>query len=152
MAAVQKNIKKEPSQGGVVLMISRDMKKIFFVLIALTLVFCACNKEQTTNIEKRNPLVFKAVIEGSPESKVTLDGRIPKWEVGDSIRINNNYIYKAQEAGYTSTFVAAGEEAGDAPYKALFPAAYSVQWGTPTMFFPPDDACPWVEGRFRMPM
>lgn len=132
------------------------MRKHIFAILALAAALCACNKEQPTNTD---PVIFTATMEGTPGTKVTLDGKMPNWEVGDAIKINKEFTYKAQSAGTTTTFWADGREVGAAStYEAIFPTSYvsGSSWGgSPTewvYYLPVDEEYEWVDGNFNMPM
>lgn len=129
------------------------MKMRILTMMIIAVALCACNKAQEKNNPNEIPLIFTATIESTPGSKATLDGMTPSWEVGDQIRINNNFIYAAQNAGTSAKFGAIGTETTGTYYTALFPASYLVWQGhNPTMFLLPDEECTWVEGKFNMPM
>ena len=133
------------------------MRKHIFTMMAIAAALCACTKEEPSGNIKETPLVFKATIEGTPSAKVTLDGMTPSWEVGDQIRINNEYLYEADNAGTTATFHAVDQQTGGSAYEALFPTTYMRGQGTGGYMhwvknLPPDEEYRWEEGKFNMPM
>lgn len=136
------------------------MRKRIFVLIAMVATLCACNKVQETSESNDTPLVFTATMEGAPDSKATLDGMTPSWELGDEVSINAK-TYVAENAGTSSTLVPQNPQDPAIPhygyYEAVFPtsfAGWSSMGGSIslTTYLYPEIVETYQEGKFAMPM
>lgn len=136
------------------------MRKRIFVLIAMVTTLCACNKEQETSESNDTPLIFTATMEGAPDSKATLDGMTPRWELGDEVSINA-MTYVAENAGTSSTLAPKNPQEPAVPqygyYEAVFPTSFaswrsfggSVSLAT---YLYPEIVETYQEGKFAMPM
>lgn len=108
-------------------------------LVAVSVVFLACNKEKQTTVSPEEGLVslenpvelnFTASLDTSVKSTVDAEGKC-SWEAGDGIKIcwydgtsMKSATATAASAGATTTFTATVE---DAPvYYAVYPASVSV--------------------------
>lgn len=136
------------------------MRKRIFVLIAMATTLCACNKELETKEPNDTTLVFTATMEGTPDSKATLDGMTPSWELGDEVSINAK-TYVAENAGTSSTLAPQNPQDPAIPqygyYEAVFPTSFagwrsiggSVSLATNLY---PEIVETYQEGKFAMPM
>lgn len=127
------------------------MKKCMFIAVAVIAVLSSCTKNNDDfgggaffNPDK---LVFTATMEGYDQTKATFNDSIwcAEWEVGDKISING-YLYSAQSAGTTTTFVADGDDTPDSSYMAFFPAPVG------NTGLPANVREVWKDGKFNMPM
>ena len=126
------------------------MKKYIFMAVAAIAALSSCSSDNDPIVSEtgKQALTFTATMDGA-ETRATLVGMTPSWEVGDQISINGK-TYNAQEAGLTTTFKAAteGQEAEGPTYNAYFACTYD---GT-TATLPAAVSETWADGKFNMPM
>lgn len=80
------------------------MKKKILTFAALVVALCACDKVKNTIPEVQTPSQeFTAFTATFENSKATIDGMSPNWEVGDAVNINGT-VYYAKSAGTSTTF------------------------------------------------
>lgn len=136
------------------------MRKSFFLLITIAATLCACNKERETNESNDTPLIFTATMEGAPDSKATLDGMTPSWELGDEVSINAK-TYFAENAGPSSTLAPKDPQDPAIPhygyYEAVFPTSFASWMSiggsvSLTTYLYPEIEETYQEGKFAMPM
>lgn len=139
---------------------SREMRKRIFVLVAMAATLCACNKELETKETDDTALVFTATMEGASDSKATLDGMTPSWELGDAVSVNAK-TYVAQNAGTSSTLVSQNPRDPATPqygyYEAVFPTSFASWRSTGSSvslatYLYPEIVETYQEGKFAMPM
>lgn len=144
------------------------MKKRVLALAAVVAAICACDKQQPIESEIANPevessaapLVFTATMECTPDSKATLDGMAPSWELGDEVSINA-MTYVTKNAGTSSALVPKDPKNPAVPqygyYEAVFPTSFA-SWRSfggsisLTTYLYPEIVETYQEEKFTMPM
>lgn len=129
------------------------MKKYILLTVAAIAALSSCSSDNDPIVkdpivkEDKQALVFTATLE-SNDTRATLDGKTPSWEIGDQISINGR-TYTAAASGSSSTFSATitGQEAEGPTFNAYFPATiYNA--GTPSL----SATQTYEPGKFNMPM
>lgn len=125
------------------------MKKLLLMAMAVAAVLSGCTKENEP-MEVGGGTTFIASTEGAPVTRATFDNtyKCASWEIGDRININGK-IYNAQDAGTSSTFIAASGSAEGTTYEAYFPDNLYND-GSPAL--PSNVTETWSDGKFNMPM
>ena len=123
------------------------MKKYFYMAVAAIAALSSCSSDdiiQNEGSQNENGVTtFTATIEGE-NTRATLEGKTPNWEVGDEISIDG-HAYTADAAGASTTLTGTG--AVETTHHAYFPASL-YNSGTPTL----PASYQYKDGKFNMPM
>ena len=123
------------------------MKKYFYMAVAALAALSSCSSDdiiQNEGSQNENGVTtFTATIEGE-NTRATLVGMTPNWEVGDVISIDG-HDYRADAAGSSTTLTGTG--AVETTHHAYFPASL-YNGGTPTL----PASYQYEDGKFNMPM
>ena len=101
------------------------MKKNLFVIAAVAIAAVACNKElPQEQIPVGEVVTFEASVDGA-DTKVSLDGKVSKWESGDKITIHNGttgYEFSTTDEGAKANFSYTGNDFSGEKFMAVYPA------------------------------
>lgn len=101
------------------------MKKNLFVIAAVAIAAVACNKElPQEQIPVGEVVTFEASVDGA-DTKVSLDGKVSKWESGDKITIHNGttgYEFSTTDEGPKANFSYTGNDFSGEKFMAVYPA------------------------------
>ena len=105
---------------------NEEMKKNLFMVAAVALLAAvACNKELTgEQVPTGDVVTFEASVDGA-DTKVSLDGKVSKWENGDKITIHNgtaSYEFSTADAGTKANFTYAGNDFAGEKFMAVYPS------------------------------
>lgn len=102
------------------------MKKNLFMVAAVALFAAvSCNdqlSQDTTPVG--GTVTFEASVDGA-DTKVSLDGKVSKWESGDKITIHNGtkgYEFSTTDAGAKANFSYTGNDFAGEKFMAVYPA------------------------------
>lgn len=122
-----KNGKKNSFLGnGLTIKTIKKMKKNLFVVAAVAMFAAvSCNKELPQDqISAGDVVTFEASTDGA-DTKVSLDGKVSKWESGDKITIHNGqkgFEFSTTDAGATAKFTYSGSDFSGDKFLAVYPA------------------------------
>lgn len=101
------------------------MKKNLFMIAAVAIAAVACNKElPQEQIPVGEVVTFEASVDGA-DTKVSLDGKVSKWESGDKITIHNGttgYEFSTTDEGAKANFSYTGNDFSGEKFMAVYPA------------------------------
>ncbi len=101
------------------------MKKNFFMIAAVAIAAVACNKElPQEQLPAGETVTFEASVDGA-DTKVSLDGKVSKWESGDKITIHNGtkgYEFTTTDEGAKANFSYTGNDFSGEKFMAVYPA------------------------------
>ncbi len=102
------------------------MKRIYSFMFAAVAAFAAasCAQELDNQLPEGEKVVFEASVDGA-DTKVTLDGKVSKWESGDKITIHNGtkgYEFSTTDEGVKAEFSYVGDDFSGDKYMAVYPA------------------------------
>lgn len=101
------------------------MKKNLFMIAAVAIAAVACNKElPQEQIPVGEVVTFEASVDGA-DTKVSLDGKVSKWESGDKITIHNGttgYEFSTTDEGVKANFSYTGNDFSGEKFMAVYPA------------------------------
>ena len=103
----------------------RKMKKNLFMIAAVAIAAVACNKELPgEQVPAGDVVTFEASVDGA-DTKVSLEGKVSKWESGDKITIHNGttgYEFSTADAGAKANFTYAGNDFAGEKFMAVYPS------------------------------
>lgn len=94
------------------------------VATVAVLAAVSCNKELSQEIPADEVVVFEASVDGAA-TKVSLDGKVSKWEAGDKITVHNGttgYEFITASSGETAEFEYVGADFAGDKFMAVYPA------------------------------
>ena len=102
------------------------MKRIYSFMFAAVAAFAAasCAQELDNQLPEGEKVVFEASVDGA-DTKVTLDGKVSKWESGDKITIHNGtkgYEFSTTDEGVKAEFSYVGDDFSGDKFMAVYPA------------------------------
>ena len=101
------------------------MKKNFFMIAAVAIAAVACNKElPQEQLPAGETVTFEASVDGA-DTKVSLDGKVSKWESGDKITIHNGtkgYEFTTTDEGAKANFSYTGNDFSGEKFMAVYPS------------------------------
>ena len=101
------------------------MKKNLFMIAAVAIAAVACNKElPQEQIPVGEVVTFEASVDGA-DTKVSLEGKVSKWESGDKITIHNGttgYEFSTTDEGAKANFSYTGNDFSGEKFMAVYPA------------------------------
>ena len=102
------------------------MKRIYSFMFAAVAAFAAasCAQELDNQLPEGEKVVFEASVDGA-DTKVTLDGKVSKWESGDKITIHNGtkgYEFSTTDEGVKAEFSYVGDDFSGDKFLAVYPA------------------------------
>ena len=102
------------------------MKRIYSFMFAAVAAFAAasCAQELDNQVPAGENVVFEASVDGA-DTKVTLDGKVSKWESGDKITIHNGtkgYEFSTTDEGVKAEFSYVGDDFSGDKFMAVYPA------------------------------
>ena len=104
---------------------AKTMKQNLFMIAAVAIAAVACNKELPgEQVPTGEVVTFEASVDGA-DTKVSLDGKVSKWENGDKITIHNGtkgYEFSTADAGAKANFTYAGNDFTGEKFMAVYPA------------------------------
>lgn len=84
----------------------------------------SCAQELDNQVPAGEKVVFEASVDGA-DTKVTLDGKVSKWESGDKITIHNGtkgYEFSTTDEGVKAEFSYVGDDFSGDKFMAVYPA------------------------------
>lgn len=84
----------------------------------------SCAQELDNQLPEGEKVVFEASVDGA-DTKVTLDGKVSKWESGDKITIHNGtkgYEFSTTDEGVKAEFSYVGDDFSGDKFMAVYPA------------------------------
>lgn len=84
----------------------------------------SCAQELNNQVPEGEKVVFEASVDGA-DTKVTLDGKVSKWESGDKITIHNGtkgYEFSTTDEGVKAEFSYVGDDFSGDKFMAVYPA------------------------------
>lgn len=84
----------------------------------------SCAQELDNQVPEGEKVVFEASVDGA-DTKVTLDGKVSKWESGDKITIHNGtkgYEFSTTDEGVKAEFSYVGDDFSGDRFMAVYPA------------------------------
>lgn len=84
----------------------------------------SCAQELDNQVPAGENVVFEASVDGA-DTKVTLDGKVSKWESGDKITIHNGtkgYEFSTTDEGVKAEFSYVGDDFSGDKFMAVYPA------------------------------
>ena len=102
------------------------MKKNLFMVAAVALFAAvSCNDQLSQDVTPAGETVtFEASVDGA-DTKVSLEGKVSKWENGDKITIHNGtkgYEFSTTDAGTKATFSYTGADFAGEKFMAVYPS------------------------------
>ena len=101
------------------------MKKNLFMIAAVAIAAVACNKElPQEQIPVGEVVTFEASVDGA-DTKVSLEGKVSKWESGDKITIHNGttgYEFSTTDEGAKANFSYTGNDFSGEKFMAVYPS------------------------------
>ena len=94
------------------------------VAAVAVLAAVSCNKELSQEIPADEVVVFEASVDGAA-TKVSLDGKVSKWEADDKITVHNGttgYEFSTASSGETAEFEYVGADFAGDKFMAVYPA------------------------------
>ena len=103
-----------------------EMKKNLFMVAAVALFAAvSCNDQLSQDVTPAGETVtFEASVDGA-DTKVSLEGKVSKWENGDKITIHNGtkgYEFSTTDAGTKATFSYTGADFAGEKFMAVYPS------------------------------
>lgn len=89
-----------------------------------TFAAASCAQELDNQLPEGEKVVFEASVDGA-DTKVTLDGKVSKWESGDKITIHNGtkgYEFSTTDEGVKAEFSYVGDDFSGDKFMAVYPA------------------------------
>ena len=122
-----KDGKRKPFLGNsLTIKTKTEMKKNLFMVAAVALFAAvSCNDQLSQDVTPAGETVtFEASVDGA-DTKVSLEGKVSKWENGDKITIHNGtkgYEFSTTDAGTKATFSYTGADFAGEKFMAVYPS------------------------------
>ena len=122
-----KDGKRKPFLGNsLTIKTKTEMKKNLFMVAAVALFAAvSCNDQLSQDVTPAGETVtFEASVDGA-DTKVSLEGKVSKWENGDKITIHNGtkgYEFSTTDAGTKATFSYTGADFSGEKFMAVYPS------------------------------
>ena len=122
-----KDGKRKPFLGNsLTIKTKTEMKKNLFMVAAVALFAAvSCNDQLSQDVTPAGETVtFEASVDGA-DTKVSLEGKVSKWENGDKITIHNGtkgYEFSTTDAGTKATFSYTGNDFSGEKFMAVYPS------------------------------
>ena len=122
-----KDGKRKPFLGNsLTIKTKTEMKKNLFMVAAVALFAAvSCNDQLSQDVTPAGETVtFEASADGA-DTKVSLEGKVSKWENGDKITIHNGtkgYEFSTTDAGTKATFSYTGADFSGEKFMAVYPS------------------------------
>ena len=106
----------------------KDMKKLFYVIVASALAVVSCNKIDTP-FQETEEMIEKSFTVISPDTKTALDGLHVRWSPTDKINViakttGNQYTFSIESGAGSSSAVFTGSIAAADAAETVFYAVY----------------------------